>query len=182
MRGIFDFKTAWGIAFVVFFYALTVLTIPYVSRGIALRGLLLVLSWWGILAYWRPFYRAITSRGWPDGATLYGVMVWAVCASYNLNIAIALIWRGAGQPAYLVNNALFDFWIVLAVSAMVLAVTVPDLFGKDVPPQDKVRLGAGWALALFFVTGLIILQPDLRPLAEMLRPLLDSQHEYLDPE
>lgn len=182
MRGMFEFKTAWGILCVVFFYAFTVLVIPYTSRGLALRGLLLILSWWGLLAYWRPFWRAISHRGWPDGGMLYGVMVFAVCASYNVNIAIALIWRSSGQPAYLVNNALFDFWIVLGILAMTLAVTVPDLFGKDVPPKDKVRLGSAWALAFFLVTFLIIIQPDLKPIAELLRPMLDSNHEYLDPE
>lgn len=180
MGRILEYKTAWAIGMALTAYIITVAITPYTPRGTALRGIFLVLSGWGCFAYWRPFWNVVKSKGWPDGAGLYAIMVFLFCTSVNVNIANALFWRGAGQPYFLINNALFDLWIVLGIGALTIAVSVPDLFGKDVPPRDKIQLGTAWLVMFVLVLYLVTVQPDLRPLAEMVRPLYDSGHTYGD--
>ncbi|GEP11250.1 hypothetical protein [Methylobacterium gnaphalii] len=182
MRRVFEFKALWSLVGLVAAAVALAKLVPYQPRGTALRSTFFVVSGWGLFAYWRPFRAVILTRGWPDGFGLYAIMVWMVCASYNLNIAIATFWRLAGQPAFLINNALFDFWIVLGIAAMTIAVTVPDLFGKDVPPRDKIQLGSAWTVMFALVLYLTIVHPDLGPLADWLRPYIDSGHAYRDPD
>ncbi|MEH3117073.1 MAG: hypothetical protein PGN25_05540 [Methylorubrum populi] len=93
MRRVFEFRAAWALVSVVLGYTALVLTTPYHARGTGLRGVFLVLSFWGMVAYWRPARRAILSRGWPPGELLYALMVWLGCASYVLNMAVATLWR-----------------------------------------------------------------------------------------
>ena len=182
IRRVFEFKTAWllGMAFAA--YILLVFITPYGARGAAIRGIFLVLSGWGMFAYWRPFWNAASKRGRAGGADLYAIMVWLFCASVNVNISNALFWRLSSQPYFLINNSFFDFWIVLGIIALAIAISVPDLFGKDVPPRDKIQLGAVWLVMFVLVLYLVTVQPDLRPFAEMVRPLYDSGHSYGDPD
>lgn len=182
MRRVFEYRAAWTLAAIVLgYWALAALT-PYAERGTGLRGVFLVLSGWGMFAYWRPAWRALTTRGWPSGELLYAVMVFMFCASVNLNMAMVSVWRLSGQPAFMINNALFDFWIVLGICALTIGVTVPNLFGSGVPPRDKITLGTAWLVMFSVVFYLVLVQPDLRPLAEVLRPALERGYDYPDPE
>jgi hypothetical protein len=179
---LFEYRTAWFLVFVVVFYALLVAAVPYATRGTALRGSLLVLSGWGLVAYFPPFWRALKRRGPPHGGDLYAIMVVFTCASLNLHIAIAKFWRLSGQPYWIINNVIFDFWLVLASCAMGIAVMVPDLFGRDVPPRDKVQLGSVWLVLFVFVFWLVVSRPDMRPAADALRPWLDFGQNYKSPD
>ncbi|MGY2052980.1 hypothetical protein [Methylobacterium sp. JK268] len=163
---------------IVLLYIGLVRVTPIKPRGDGLRAVFLILSGWGMFAYWRPFRRAMAIEGWPTGPYLYAVMIFLFCLASNLNASIGLFWRLAGQPPYLVNNAIFDFWVVLASLALVIAVTVPDLFGKDVPPRDKLQLGSVWLVMLVVVLYLSLIRPDLSGLAEWMRPWLDSGYDY----
>lgn len=182
MRRVFEFRAAWAMAIVVAGYVALAFVTPFHARGTGLRAVFLVLAFWGMGAYWRPARRAILSRGWPPGELLYALMVWLGCASYVLNMAVATLWRLSGQPAYIINNAVFDFWIVLGICALAIGVTVPDLFGKDVPPRDRLRLGTAWLGMAGLVAYLVLVQPNLRPFAEAIRPYIDMGHEYRDPD
>lgn len=182
MRSVLEYRTAWLLVAVLAFYSLLVAAVPYQTRGTVLRGVLLVLSGWGLVAYFRPFWRAVTRRGWPTGADLYAVMIVFVCAGLNLNIATAKFWRLSGQPYWIINNWIFDFWLLLAACAMGIAVMVPDLFGKDVPPRDKIQLGSAWLVMFVLVFYLVITRPDLRPAADWLRPYLDFGQNYASPD
>lgn len=182
MWRVLEYRAAVTLFGMVAGYMLLVAGTPYGARGTGLRGLFLVLSGWGMVAYWRPFWRALTTRGWPSGELLYAAAVWLFCASYNLNMAVATVWRLSGQPYYVINNALFDFWIVLGVCALTITVTVPNLFGPGVPPSDRLRLGATWMSMFALVFYLVLVQPDLRPVAEAMRPWLDGGHDYVDPD
>lgn len=163
---------------VVLVYASMVYTIPIRPRGDSLRAIFLILSGWGMFAYWRPFRRAMMTEGWPSGPYLYATMIWLFCAGLNLNCAFGLFWRLSGQPAFLVNNPFFDIWVVMGCIALAIAVTVPDLFGKDVPPRDKLQLGAIWSIMLILVVYATLVRPDLSGLADVLRPYLDHGYEY----
>jgi hypothetical protein len=77
---------------------------------------------------------------------------------------------------------IFDFWLVLASCAMGIAVMVPDLFGRDVPPRDKVQLGSVWLVLFVFVFWLVVSRPDMRPAADALRPWLDFGQNYKSPD
>lgn len=177
---ILAYRTAWHLGIAISAYLILVFTTPYGPRGTALRGIFLILSGWGMFAYWRPFWTALSKKGPADGSDLYAIMVWLFCASVFVNITNALFWRLSGQPYFLINNAFFDFWIVLGILSLTLAVTVPDLFGKDVPPRDKIQLGTAWLVLSVLVFYLVTVQPDLRPLAELVRPFYDSGHTYGD--
>jgi hypothetical protein len=183
MGRVFSYRSAWALAGVIAFYLLLVKAIPFAPRGTALRGIFLVLSGWGMYAYWRPAWRALTTRdGWPSGPLLYALMVWLFCSSYNFNIAIATVWRLSGQPYYMINNSVFDFWLVLGICALAISISVPNLFGKDVPPQDKLQTGVVWLSMFALVMYLVLARPDLRPFAELMRPWLDTGHDYVDPD
>ncbi|WP_082172944.1 hypothetical protein [Methylobacterium platani] len=178
---VFRYRALMALVAVVLVYSLLVPAIPIRPRGDGLRAIFLILSGWGIFAYWRPFRTAMTTEGWPSGPYLYATMIFLFCSALNLNIAFGLFWRLAGQPAHLVNNPFFDFWVVLGIIALAIAVTVPDLFGKDVPPRDKIQLGAVWSAMFILVVYLTLVRPDLSSLADLVRPITDHGYEYDDP-
>lgn len=178
---VFRYYTLWSILGALAVYYALVKGVPIRSRGEGLRAVFLVLSGWGMFTYWRPFYRALLTKGRPPDSLLYAVMGWLFCAAATLNCAMGLFWRLSGQPAFLINNAVFDAWVVLGIGALLIAVTVPDLFGKDVPPRDKVRLGGAWLAMFILVAWLVLARPDLDPLADLVRPYLDTGYSY-EPE
>lgn len=179
--GMFRYRAFWSLILILVVYTLFVKVTPIRPRGDGLRAVFLVLSGWGVFAYWRPFKRAMATEGWPDGPLRYAVMIFLFCAAINLNAATGLFWRLAGQPAYLINNAIFDFWVVLGSLGLLIAVTVPNLFGKGVPPLDKLQLGAVWLTMFALVAYLTLVRPDLEPVAQAVRPYLDSGYEYDPP-
>lgn len=175
---VFRFRLLWAFIGGTLAYALLVKVAPIRPRGDGLRAVFLVLSGWGMVTYWRPFRRALTWEGWPPPSLLYAVMAWLICTAININCTMGLFWRLSGQPAFLINNPVFDFWVVLGIMALLIAVTVPDLFGKDVPPRDKIQIGSVWLMMFALVCYLTLVRPDLDPLADTIRPWLDSGYEY----
>ncbi|ACL61247.1 hypothetical protein [Methylobacterium nodulans] len=178
MRRVFEYRMLWTLLVVAASYVLLVTLTPIVPRGDGLRAVFLVLSGWAAFAYWRPAKAAILTRGWPDGPHLYALMIFLFCVGLTLNCAIGLFWRLSGQPAHPINNPFFDLWVVFGVVALVISITVPDLFGKGVPPRDKVQLGTMWMGMVVLVVWLVMQRPDLSPLAELVRPITDSGYEY----
>lgn len=166
-------------------YFLMVRYTPIKPRGDGLRAVFLVLGLWGVFSYWKPVREALLAQpaalnayGSLTGQHLYAMAVFLLCWAVVTNTAWGLFWRLAGQPAYLINNPFFDFWVVLGIVAMIIIVSVPNLFGKGVPPRDKVQLGALWAFTFVFVAWLTIERPDLEWLAVKIRPLVDYGYEY----
>jgi len=183
MGRMFQFRAAGGLVCVVVVYGALMLSVPYATRGASLRAMLWVLSVWGMIVYAPPAWSAVTYRGRTPGQLLYGLMMFLVSAGIWVNMTMAGgLWRLSGQPYYIINNSLFDFWIVLSIAALAIAVWVPDLFGPDVPPKSKVISGVAFLAVAAFAIYLGLAQPDLRPLAEWLRPYLDSGHDYRDPD
>lgn len=178
---VFRFRALWSLIAIVALYVVLVKVAPIRARGDGLRGMFFVLSSWGVVAYWRPFRRTMMTDGWPTAALLFGTAMFLFCAAICVNTTMGLFWRLAGQPAFLINNAVFDFWIVLGISALLIAVTTPNLFGPDVPPRDKIQLGSVWAAMFLFAAFLVLARPDLDPLADLVRPWLDSGYNY-EPE
>ena len=181
MMRLFRFRAFWSLVLVIIVYLVFAKVTPIRPRGESIRAILLVLSGWGMFAYWRPFKIAIRSEGWPVGEYWMAVAVFLVCAAINFNCAVAIFWRLAGQPAFLVNNAVYDFWIVLGIVALAIIISVPNLFGKGVPPVDKIQLGAAWLCMFLLVSYLVVVRPNLDPLADAVRPWLDSGYNY-DPD
>lgn len=182
MGRVFQYRTAWGLVLLGTLYTGLILAVPYATRGASLRGILWVLSVWGMIVYAPTAWTAVSYRGWAPGYILYGLMMWLGSAGLWINMTFAGTWRFAGQPYYLINNPVFDLWIVLSLAAMSIAVSVPNLFGKDVPPKSKAISGAAFLAVAVFAVYLGLAQPDLRPLAEWLRPVLDAGHDYADPD
>ncbi|WP_018261869.1 hypothetical protein [Methylobacterium sp. WSM2598] len=178
----FRYRALIVIFVIVALYVVVVRITPIRPRGEGLRAIFLILSGWGMFAYWRPFRKAMLTEGWPSGPYLYAVMIFLFCAGININCATALLWRLSGQPAHLVNNPIYDFWVVLGIIAVAIAVTVPDLFGPDVPPRDKLQLGTVWLIMFVMVSYLVLVRPDLGDFADALRPLTDRGYEYEDPK
>ena len=181
MMRIFRFRALWTLLAILFAYAVLVRLTPIRPRSDGLRAMFFVLSGWGMVAYWRPFRRTMATEGWPPGSLLFGTALFLFCVAVNVNTATGLFWRLSGQPAFLVNNAVFDVWIVLGIVALLIAVTTPDLFGRDVPPRDRIQLGTVWAVMFVLTAYLALARPNLDRLAETVRPWLDSGENH-DPD
>jgi hypothetical protein len=175
---LFRFRAFWSLVLVIIVYLVFARVTPIRPRGESIRAILLVLSGWGMFAYWRPFKMAILSDGWPDAPGWYAIAIFGICAAINFNCAVAIFWRLAGQPAFLVNNAVYDFWIVLAIVVFAILVSVPNLFGKGVPPLDRIQLGSAWMVMFLLVSYLVLVRPNLDPLADAVRPWLDNGYNY----
>ena len=179
---VFRFRAFWCLLIAVVGYIVFTKITPIRPRGEAIRAIPLVLSGWGIFAYWPSFKLAMRSEGWPLPEYRMSIFIFLICAALNLNCAVALFWRLSGQPAFLINNSLYDFWIVLAGIALTVAISVPNLFGKGVPPLDRVQLGAAWTAMFLLVSYLVLARPNLDPLADLVRPWLDNGYNYEPPE
>jgi hypothetical protein len=133
-----------------------------------LRVIMIVFSATAILA-WFPAFREIILRPSPVSAQqsimgqvmfltgVFGGAVWL------------LLWRMAGQPAWMVNSELNGWWIWLVGLGCFYSLIAPKDMAREPP---RTRWGrVAWALVISLILGFVIvhLRPDVSPVVGWLK-------------
>lgn len=83
-----------------------------------------------------------------------------------------LLWRLAGQPAWMLNSDLYGFFIWVAILGAVLHVTAPGAVDGVVPRRTWILTGAAFGAGALAAVALLVLRPDIRRVVEHLEPWL----------
>ena len=80
----------------------------------------------------------------------------------------SLLWRLAGQPAWMVNSDLNGFFIWVTILGAVLHVTAPGAVDGTVPRRTWILTGCAFGIGALGAAGLLVLRPEVGPAVERL--------------
>ncbi|ACL61772.1 hypothetical protein [Methylobacterium nodulans] len=138
----------------------------------------ITVSAWAMVTVGGVALRCFTGRGWPHPDDLVGLGIFVTSLGINWNGAWGLFYRLAGEAPWLINNDIYGAWRALVIIGIIIKLIAIGIFGGSVPRSYKLRHGALWMLAFALVIYLALARPDLRPLAEWLRPYLETAHDF----
>ena len=131
-------------------------------------------SAWAMIAVGGVALRCFISPGWPHPDSMVGLGMFLTALGVNWNGAWALFYRLSGQAAWLINNDYYNAWRPIIIAGLVIKVGAIGIFGGHVPRGYKVRHGVFLFLAVLLILLLVLTSPNLRPIAEWLRPYLEE--------
>jgi hypothetical protein len=134
----------------------------------------IVVSAWAMLTVGGLAARCFSGRGWPHPDDLVGLGIFVTSLGIHWNGIWGLFFRLSGQAPWLIANDVYGAWRPLVIIGIITKLVAIGIFGGNVPRPYRVRLGAMWILALALILYLALARPDLRPLADWLRPYLET--------
>lgn len=165
---------AWTLAALVALYAMSAHLAPVRVLSEAWIIALIVASSSVMIAVGPVALRCFTSRGWPHPDDAVGLGMFLTAFGMFWLGLWSLFWRLSGQSAWVVNNDLYNAWRPFVIAGMLTKVTAIGVFGGHVPRGYKVRYGLILLLAAALILLLALTRPDLRPIADWLRPYLEE--------
>lgn len=132
----------------------------------------------GAIGFTPAALRILFAPTWPDRNERATIAIWIIVTSAAVNTVWSLWWRLSDQPAFLVNNALYDGWRLGLAIGIVVLVQAPNLVGRGVPVLSRTSYVMAWTAAVALVLYLAIVKPELGWLAERARPYLDNGAGY----
>ena len=84
----------------------------------------------------------------------------------------ALLWRLAGQPAWMYNSDFNAFMAFLVIIAGTLHITAPGAINGIVPRRNWIWWGCAVGLAVLVSTMILSLQPDVRWIVDGIEPFM----------
>lgn len=170
LRVVVRARMTWVMLAITFIYLESAYLLTGSQSAEVWRSLQISLSAIVCVAYARRAGRCFTTVGrWPERIELISLGIVLCWASVFCNGAWGVFWRLSGQPAWMVNNDLYQSWVMFNCIAAGLHILAPNLVGQGVPVLDRVRLGAAFGAALALIAVLAVAQPDLSPYADFLK-------------
>lgn len=160
-------STAYVAIFIFFAWLEPTSTVAEASRASATAlGLI------GMVTFAEAAVRAYKAHRWPNPDLIASLGLFVFCTGVGTGGLFQILWRLSGFDTVIVNNDFYSFTVSLIAMGLFVLVATPNVIGRGVPKWTRVRIGAAWVVALALVVGLVTLSPDLRPLANLLRPYL----------
>lgn len=139
----------------------------------AMRCCQATLSFMVLTGYWRRASVCFFVAGrWPETHNVVALGIWISWFSIFVNATWAVVYRLAGQPAWMLNNDYYTAWTMASSFAACLHVFAPNLIGPDLPKMDKIRFAVTGMVGLTMLLVVGIWRPDLSGFAEWM-------HEHL---
>jgi hypothetical protein len=169
------------LALVAIYFGLAYVT-PYRDFSEAVIAVAAGLGAVGTVSYLVPALRVLFKPSWPERDEWATLALFLFLFTLAVTCAWALLWRLSGQPAFLVNNPVYDGrWLGFIVATVIL-IKAPNLFGRGVTNLNRATLGLAWLVTIAFVMFLWWSQPELHWLAIELQRYLDVGVGYgVDP-
>jgi hypothetical protein len=117
---------------------------------------------------------------WPTRTELISLGIVMSWMSVCFNGLWGMFWRLSGQPAWMVNNDLYQSWVMFNCMAAGLHIIAPNLLGQGVPNTDRARLTGAFGIAFALILVVSVVKPDLTPYSEAIRPYLESTNTRPD--
>ena len=170
-------RMTWVLAALIVLYIQTAQLLTNNQSAEVWRCLQISLSFMVIFAYGRQAWGCfqIPDGGWPNKVQLISLGIVLSWGSVFCNGAWGMFWRLSGQPMWMVNNDLYQSWVMFNCIAASLHIIAPNLIGAGVPTIDRVRLGSAFGIAAALVTVITLTRPDLTDWSEAVRPYLESR-------
>lgn len=170
LRIVFRARMTWVMFAIIVLYLESAHILTSAQSAEVWRSLQISLSAMVCVAYARRAGRCFTVVGrWPERIELISLGIVLSWASVFCNGAWGVFWRLSGQPEWMVNNYLYQSWVMFNCIAAGLHILAPNLLGQGVPVLDRVRLGAAFGAAMALIAILAVARPDLRPYADILK-------------
>lgn len=185
LRVVFRARMTWVVVGILLIYLESATILSNSQSAEVWRSLQISLSAMVCVAYARRAGRCFTVVGrWPERIELISLGIVLSWASVFCNGAWGVFWRLSGQPEWMVNNDLYQSWVMFNCIAAGLHILAPNLVGQGVPVLDRVRLGAAFGVAMALIAILAVARPDLRPYADFLKEFVaerPSQSQMPEP-
>jgi len=157
--------------YLVIFHTIARLT-PDATLAEGARTTVVALAFMGLIVYASVAVRAYQADRWPNPPLLAALANCLIMAGLAFGGLFQILWRLSDFDTALVQNAFYSFFVTLIAVGLFILITTPNLFGKDVPGWSQIRLGLAWSIVVLVIVGLTYASPDLRWLAEAVKPTL----------
>lgn len=127
-----------------------------------------------LVAYARDGWAALQKHR-PDNTEQ---LVLGICTGFVAVLGAgiwSLLWRLAGQPAWMYNSDTNAFLVFLVVLAGVLHVTAPGAIADSIPPRRWVFWGILTGLTVLVCGIILLIHPDTKPIVDWLEPWLGER-------
>lgn len=138
-----------------------------------MRAFLITIGLTVVVAYTPGVFKFLTTTS-PVQAqqlTMGIVVAWFGTAMSGIYL---LLWRMAGQPAWMVNNDLNGFWLWLQIVGGILHVSAPRSIENEIPRPSWSRLWLALLSGLVLGYAVAILKPDAAGFVDRLRPYISD--------
>jgi hypothetical protein len=129
-----------------------------------------------LVAFWPDFRDAMRKRlnqiTTSDGLS---VALWLVSLGFFGSGLWSLLWRVAGQPAWMINSDVQGAILACFVVGLTVLLSAPGIKEGRVPSEGRWRVAVWWTIAIAIVGGLAALQPEPVKWLEYLKPLVAEQ-------
>ena len=161
------FTVAYIALFSTFAHYASVSSVAETARaGAATMGLI------GMVAYGETAVRAYKAHRWPNPELIGALGMFVLCVGVGVGGLFQILWRLSEFQNHVVNNDIYSFTVSLIALGIFMLVAAPNIIGAGVPRWTRFRISLAWAIAVGVVAGLVALSPDLKWVAERLRPML----------
>lgn len=177
MDGIKTFATnrlTWlSVAYVIIFAVLAAIggvgTTAEITR-VATTTLALI----GMIAYGVAAVSAYQAHRWPNPDLIASLGAFLLMMGIGWSGMFQILWRLSDFSRWAVNNHVYNFAVSLIGLGIFILVAVTNVVGSDMPLWTRVRIIFAWCAAAVTTIGLVVISPDLRPLADFLMPWVTS--------
>jgi hypothetical protein len=136
------------------------------------RTSVVALAFMGLIVYSSVAIRAYQADRWPNPPLLAALANCLIMTGLGFGGLFQLLWRFSDFDRQVVENAVYSFFVTLIAAGIFILITTPNLFGRDVPTWSQIRLGLAWFIVIAVILGLTYASPDLRWLADAVKPFL----------
>lgn len=175
MAGIKTFlgnRLTWFTAAYVVLFSTFAHYVPVSSVAETVRSAAATMGLIGLVAYGETAIRAYKAHRWPNPELIGALGMFVLCVGVGVGGLFQILWRLSEFQTHVVNNDFYSFTVSLIALGIFMLVAAPNIIGVGVPKWTRFRIGLAWAIAVGVVAGLVALSPDLKWVAEGLRPVL----------
>jgi hypothetical protein len=175
MMGFIRSTTVWVAGLFIVAFCIVATVTPNGPLQEAEAILLFALALGGMVAFTPDAWESVCKHQADlDPADVLTLAFWLLCAGIAASGLWTLIWRLAGQPAWMLNNDFNAFLRIMWIGGLTMMLSVPGLIGGKIPVRSRVRIIIWWAIGASLAAYVMAARPNLAPYVEVLRPLLEE--------
>ena len=140
----------------------------------SIRTLITTLGFIGMIPYVSIAVKAYNAHRWPNDELLAALACFLICAGAAFGGLFQGLWRLSDFQNYVVTNDFYSFTMALTAAGLFILISTPNLIGRGVPWTARAKLLILWSISAGVVIGTALYSPDLKPVAEWLKPYLES--------
>lgn len=172
---LYRIKTVWFLLAVAALYVVTTVATSNAQLQEVIRIMQFSVATGAAAVLWREFRVSVAKPFGELAPEDLAVMAFFITAVGQALIGIwQLINRLAGQPRFMINNDLYGSYIFMVLIGLTLMVAVSGAREGRITNKARFRVVAWWIGGAALCAFVMMRQPNLAPVVEWLRPLLEE--------